>query len=139
MFDEPLLKSFLSLCSVVAVLAVALFFVKKYAKKARIKHNGMDLSVLSRTSLQPKSHLYIVQAGAKTLLLGVSDHSITTLSDLTEDKNKSSFVPAKQPQQQTKTVVPLIQPVAVPVNKQGNPLSFRNFLSAIVKKENGVN
>jgi len=138
MFDEPLLKSFLSLISLVGVLGIALFLLKRYTKKAKSKYNGIELNIISKTSVQAKSQLCIVQAGSKTLLLGITDHNITTLSDLTEDKTRSSFVPAKQSAASVKAGTLANQPVANKSNNRGNPLSFRNFLSTIVKKQNKV-
>ena len=87
MFEEGMMKAFLTLGICVLFLGGILLIVKKYAKKTKKLKNGFDLEVISRTSLNQKNHLYVVKAGEKTLLIGVSDHNINTLSDLTEEKH----------------------------------------------------
>ena len=94
--DATIIKTFLTLSSVVALLAVILFVIKKYSKKNKENINTLDLKVISRTTLQPKTHVYIVKAGLKTLLLGVSDHNISTLADLSENIENKDTLPTKQ-------------------------------------------
>ncbi len=85
MIDETLIKSFFILIACVAGIGGMFFFLKKFSRKARASSGLIGMEILSRLSLMPKNHLFIVKAGKKTLLLGVSEKNITTLADLTEE------------------------------------------------------
>ena len=127
--DASILKAFATLVSVVAGLAGLLMLVKKYAKKGKKIVNQIDLHVISKISLQPKSHLYLVKAGENTLLLGVTDHNINTLADLTENNQKSVQLP--------------INPSKIRINHSQdtnltkdfeNSLSFGSFIKSAFRK-----
>ncbi|MGA2296254.1 MAG: flagellar biosynthetic protein FliO [FCB group bacterium] len=135
MIEDSLMRSFLSMVGFIAVLAVVLFFFKKYAKKANNKSNSVDLNIVSKLNIQPKTTLYIIKAGVKTLLVGVTDHNIQTLSDLTEDKTpKSSFNIKKPLPVSDKELPELALPLAKKISEDKNPLSFSNFIKAKFKK-----
>ncbi len=85
MIDETLMKSFFILIACVAGIGGLFYFLKKISRKTRASSGLIGMEVLSRLSLMPKNQLFIVKAGKKTLLIGVSEKNITTLADLTED------------------------------------------------------
>ena len=129
-----MINTFFSLILVVAALGVVLFIVKRYALKAkRMKPDGMGLEVVSRIALQPKTHIYIVKAGKKKLLIGANEHSINTLADLTEYKTTQTLakmqkgIPAKEAVRKFKQQSTKPQP-------DENSLSFRNFLNQAFRK-----
>ncbi|MFA5512856.1 MAG: flagellar biosynthetic protein FliO [Candidatus Kapaibacterium sp.] len=80
--DSYIINAFGTLSIVVIALAGLLFLLKKTAGSKFAKNQIADMKVLSKLSLNPKNHLFIVQAEGKKLLLGVSESGIRTLSEL---------------------------------------------------------
>jgi flagellar biogenesis protein FliO len=142
MMDDSLLHSFLSLVGLVAVLGIALYLVKRYAKKAKKKANSIELELISKLPVQPKTNLFIIKAGPKTLLIGASDHNITTLADLTEDKQykipAATITKSQLADLQKTKISKAYQPVQAEkkeeIQPETNPLSFKNFLRSSLKK-----
>lgn len=60
-----------------------LSFVKKPSENDRIK-------ILSRTSLGPKQHLYLVKADEKCILLGATDQNIQKITELGGDERQKT-------------------------------------------------
>ena len=89
MIDETLIKSFFILIACVAGIGGLFFFLKKISRKVRASSDTIGMEILSRLSLMPKNHLFIVKAGEKTLLLGVSEKNISILADLTDEETAS--------------------------------------------------
>ncbi len=84
--DGTILKAFLSLSVIVIALVAILMMLKRYSKKNNLtKNNNHNIQILSKTSLSSKSHIILVKADNKTLLLGVSDNGINLISDLTKN------------------------------------------------------
>jgi len=139
MLEPALLKAFFTLMLCVAVMGGALVLLKRYAKKKTAVTGGIDLQVISRQALQPKVSVFVVKAGDKTLVLGVTEHNVTTLADITED----------QPQQVLKNIHPkevvkekANQPQLVQTQREipqaalEQPPSFGEFLKTVLKGEN---
>jgi len=123
--DGTILNTFFTLIAAVAVMGVFLYLVRRYASK--IKHSGaeIELNVLSKISLQPKNHLYVVKAGSRVLLLGVAEKSITPIADLT-GKIEST--------QSTKATSSLkINPDRKEISNED--LSFKTFIKSVLNKQ----
>lgn len=131
-----MIKAFFTLGIAVAVIAMVLYLVKRIVIKKNITTNGVELKVLSRISLQPKTHLFLVKADEKTLLIGATDHNVNLISDLTEDPTFNDTISlednrtlrhdlAKQMQTEEKAILDLEQ-----------NLSFSAFLKSAFKKTN---
>jgi flagellar biogenesis protein FliO len=116
--------TFMMLLLIVGVLGVVLFFVKKFAKKAQKKiSGGVELQVVSRIALQQKSHLCIVKADKRLLLIGVTDNNISILSDLTDDPKAKNFAKT------TAGDLAKLQGENTPIKESlENDLSFKSFL-----------
>ena len=142
--DGSILKAFLTLGMIVAALGVTLFFVKKYVKKNK-KVSGTDnLEIVSRISLQPKTHLFIVNVGDKKLLLGATDHSVNTLADLTSegssgtdevDVEKALQRLGRQAKSKMNKPVNKVVSKMVPAIDDNDSLSFTSFLKSTFKKQ----
>lgn len=120
--DGNILNAFATLSLVVVALGVLLFILKKTALTKSAKEQIFDMKVLSKMQLNPKNHLYIVQAGEKRLLIGVSETGITPLSELSDvttgaeiNLNQAFSAPNKTT---TKT------------KATDNSLSFKSFLKS---------
>lgn len=92
MLDGAIMQAFISLTVLVLALSIILLTIKKYAKKnkknSQQKHN---IQILSKTSILPKSHLFVVQADDKTLLLGAGDNGVNLIADLSEHGNEDAL------------------------------------------------
>jgi flagellar biogenesis protein FliO len=120
--DGNILNAFATLSLVVVALGVFLFILKKTALAKTAKEQILDMKVLSKMQLNPKNHLYVVQAGDKRLLLGVSETGITSLSELSnvssvaENVSVPAFSSPKIVTSKPKTI--------------DNSLSFKSFLKS---------
>lgn len=85
--DGNVISAFLTMSIIVAILGGMLYFLKKTALKKNIKDHSIDMKILSRMSLNAKNHLFVVQAGEKRLLLGVSETGIRNLTEI-DSENK---------------------------------------------------
>lgn len=92
MLDGAILQVFISLTVLVVALSGILLTIKKYAKKnkknSQQKHN---IEILSKTSILPKSHLFVVQADDKTLLLGAGENGVNLIADLSESSHEDAL------------------------------------------------
>lgn len=130
------MKAFLTLAGVVTLLALLLFFLKKLTVKAKKIPGSPELKVLSKTNLGPKSGIYLVRVGSRTLLIGSTDHNINTLADLTP-----GAIPASPAQPSAGRAVnvkpqPIPQGIEQKAKNMEDPFSFRNFLLSNFKKFN---
>ena len=132
MFADPLLRTFMSLILCVACLGGIMIALKKYARRTRKSKVGViDMQVLSRISLQAKSHLYIVKAGNKTLLLGATDHNITNLAELSDTGKSQPSIKSAFP---TVGSSPVPKEKAIVPKTKTDTLSFKSFLAATMAK-----
>lgn len=136
MIEESILNAFLSLMGIILLLGGVLFALKKVAKNKPKNKNSIDLEIMSKLAINAKTHLFVVKAGEKTLLIGTSDHNVTTLSEL---DNHSVDVPEYVSNDlnilshalQQKSQKQLSRPQ---INLAKNPLSFGSFLRSTFKK-----
>lgn len=100
--DGSILKSFAILFASVGIVFVVLMLLKRFSKRFTAQNNAVQMKILSKLALNAKSHLYVIEADGKTLLLGVTEKSISTLSELSDSQRVSSFNTARpKPKQKT--------------------------------------
>lgn len=82
-FDGPgaALDLVLKLGAVLALAYVSLAALKRYTS-GTVSQRGSLLEVLDSTTLGPNRAVYVVRAGQKRLVLGVTQHQITALAEL---------------------------------------------------------
>jgi flagellar biogenesis protein FliO len=85
MIDGAVVQTFGTLMVLSLLLGLGILFLKKFTKKSKQKSNALDIQIISKISIQPKTSIIVVKAGMKTLLIGTTDHNISILADLTED------------------------------------------------------
>lgn len=85
MFANPIYNAFLTMTISISVIIFILLALKKYSLKVRTLNNDLDMKIIAKLNLPPKSFLYIIQAGNKKILLGVAEKSITKLAELDDD------------------------------------------------------
>ena len=77
----------LGLLVVIAVIGGAYFLLRR-ASRARLpgaRRGSGNVEVLETTQLTPTRHLHVVRVGDRVLLLGATDHGITTLESFDRD------------------------------------------------------
>ncbi len=126
--DANILQSFTILLLAVLVLAGFLFLVKKTAMKRNESKVGVNLNVISKISLQPKHHIFVVKVAEKVLVLGVSENNINILTELDGDFVRNI---------DTKSQESIKREVFSQINSDENiDLSFTNFLKTSLKLGN---
>lgn len=92
--SPEILQAFLTLSIIVLALGGLLLLVKKFVKKSRENKVGLDIQIVSKIALSPKNNLFVIKVEDKTLLIGATDHNISTLKDLSEegDLNNSAVL-----------------------------------------------
>jgi flagellar biogenesis protein FliO len=126
MIDETLLKAFLTLMACAALLGGILWYIKRWAARKSPLAKEVNIRITGRMSLPPKAIVYTMQVAGRTLLIGVTDHSVALLADLTEstDSIPATIESAKQ------NSIPSL------VDDSPEAVSFGAFLKAITKREN---
>ncbi|AFH50233.1 Hypothetical protein IALB_2530 [Ignavibacterium album JCM 16511] len=76
-----ILKLIFPLFLIVVMLYGVLLFVKKYQFKGS-KLNSENLRIVTTLMLMPKKYLSVVKVKDKVLILGLSEHNITLLSEM---------------------------------------------------------
>ena len=101
--DPNLLRAFLTMMVCVAAIGALLWYVRRRTSRAQLGETQIEVRVLSRQALSPKSQLSIVQIGSRVLLLGITDSQVTYLGDLQHgsdaraevlNQNSASHIPA---------------------------------------------
>ena len=125
--DANVLHSFGILILAVGVIAGLMFLLRKINLKRLENRTTVDLNVISRISLQPKNHLFIVKVADKLLVLGVSDNNINILTELDSDFER--VVSTKSNQELTEEIFKKAAKSNITANSNTD-LSFANFLKS---------
>ncbi len=75
-------KRLLYSLGILAVLSVFGFFGLRQWKKSRIANPGTSIKVITQHYLGPKKSLAVVRIAGESILIGVTDHTITHIKDL---------------------------------------------------------
>ena len=152
--EQPILQAFFSMGIVVIALLLILYFLKKYAKNRKIKSGELDIQIISKTSILPKSHLFVIKAEDRTLLIGAGDSGISLIADLTDETStgkgyKSSADQYKLPQSVNKIAMDRLaqrkemeqpkikkmpQPKPLTREELEKSLSFGSFIKSAFKR-----
>ncbi len=73
----------------VTLLAVIIlrYVIPKYLMPKKLQE-GQFFKILARFHLGQRKYLYLVEAGKKTYILGVSDHNINLISEVENDEKQ---------------------------------------------------
>ncbi len=81
---------FVKMLLVLGIVTVGAILILKYAVPhvgvMKRFQQGRYFRVLGRYLLEPRKALYVVSVGKRYLVLGVADHAINLLGELTEDE-----------------------------------------------------
>ncbi|MEE9553066.1 MAG: flagellar biosynthetic protein FliO [candidate division Zixibacteria bacterium] len=97
-----LVKLAISLVFIVGLIYLSTYFMKKLNSRAAGGGNvGDTIKIIGRTFLAPKQSLFLVKIGQKYKVLGVSDHGINPIAELTEEEASSFEVRNERPSDKT--------------------------------------
>lgn len=137
--DATLLKAFLTLTAVVAVLAVVLLYVRRYAAGQITAKSGGQFRVIGQIALQPRKQVYLLMVADRILVVGAAEQGMTTLAEITDPEVIAALVEARTALPATRLSLFSRQnnpPAGADAPTQpGAPLSFAQFLKAIGKKD----
>lgn len=145
--SPEILQAFLTLSLIVLALGGVLLLVKKFVKKTKSVKGSFGIQVVSKTALSPKNSLFVIKVEDKTLLIGATDHNITTLKDLSESSlpvagNIGQNLPSAQNRnllkpKMTSEYPPSIQRVNHNLNRSEleKQLTFGAFLKSAFSKQ----
>lgn len=106
-------NAFATMIIAVLIIAVVFYLLKKYSSKISPKLNSNNISIQGKTSLTPKSHLFIVEVDGEKMLLGVSESNINLVSKLPQEVKQNLQIKA---------------------TGTNDDLSFKSFLKSTVLK-----
>jgi len=125
-FDTPIISAFINLAIIVAILGVILLIIKKYGKKLNNNKDNKALNIISKSSLSPKNHLYIIEVENKKLLIGANDNSINLISELNEEQSYTKGKNSNGTKSQSNN--------SINKNPAINDLSFKSFIKNSISK-----
>ena len=125
-FDSPIVSAFINLAVIVGILGIILLVIKKFGKRFNGTSDNDSLKIITKSSLSPKNHLYIVEIENKKLLIGANDNSISLISELNgiKDNNLQSELRNRK----GKNFEDINR------NKGVSDLSFKSFLKNSISK-----
>lgn len=131
--EQNIFQSFFILIVAVGVIAGIMVLIKKLSMKRMEGRAALNLNVISKITLQPKNHLFVVKAADKLLVLGVTENNINILTEL--DPSFERTVISKSKQEITSELLNRISNSGTTStsNDLNKDLSFLNFVKSSFK------
>ncbi|MFM7774551.1 MAG: flagellar biosynthetic protein FliO [Candidatus Kapaibacterium sp.] len=86
-----MLKAFITLIGCIAFLGAVLWWVKRKTSRGHTGTQDIRIRVVARQPLSSKASVAVVEVGDTTLVLGVTEHSVTNLGTGTERPSPSTL------------------------------------------------
>ena len=81
-----IVSGFLPLFLIIIALGGVLFLVKKFGYKFKLKKvPALKIETIATKMIMPKKYISVVNVQDKLLVLGISEHSITLLKEISEN------------------------------------------------------
>lgn len=77
--DGTVLKAFVTLVGCIAFLGAVLWWVKRKTSRGQAGSQDIRIRIVARQPLGSKASVAVVEVGEKTLILGITEHSVTNL------------------------------------------------------------
>jgi flagellar biogenesis protein FliO len=127
--DTNILQTFIVLITAVGIIVIIMLLVKKISMKRLENRATINLNVITKVTLQPKNHLFVVKAANKLLVLGVTDNSINILTELEPDLEQTIT-------NKSNSDAILKQVISSGINNKSSnnnkDLSFKNFIKSSI-------
>ena len=97
--ESVLLRMVLSLSAVLALMVGLMYLVKRFVLPGTgTMRMPVQVELLGKRSLQPKKSIVVVRVAGKVLVLGLSEHGMQTLTELSEEEVQAVLpAPAQTP------------------------------------------
>jgi len=102
MIQEPVIspfsyiKVFFMLVLVVAIILFSVWLLKKVTPQFNRSSNSGMIKILSTFWLGPKKALYLIQVAGKIMLIGVTDQSISLISEFSDPEEAHNVLTAME-------------------------------------------
>jgi flagellar protein FliO/FliZ len=81
-----IVSGFLPLFLIIIALGGVLYLVKKFGYKYKLKNvQPIKIETIATKMIMPKKYISVVNVQDKMLVLGISEHSITLLKEISEN------------------------------------------------------
>jgi flagellar protein FliO/FliZ len=81
-----IVSGFLPLFLIIIALGGVLYLVKKFGYKFKLKNiPDLKIETIATKMIMPKKYISVVNVQDKILVLGISEHSITLLKEISEN------------------------------------------------------
>ena len=97
-----LLKTMAALTGILGLIFGLAYVLKRYNLTGTRRNSGSDgWRILGVRALAPKKHVYILEVGTRVLVIGCTDHSMTTLMEITDSDERTKLLDALGKPQRT--------------------------------------
>jgi flagellar protein FliO/FliZ len=113
-----------------AAVLLLLFVVARFARRGRPRGNGPDMTVVSRCTVGSKASVAVVRLGDRALVVGVTEQSVTLLSESPLDQFAELADPADGPESsQTRMASDVVVRRKVVVDPSSRPAATEGKLA----------
>ncbi len=90
-----LLKTIAALAGILGVIFALAYLVRRFNLAGTRAESGSEgWRVLGIRALGPKKHVYLLEVGTHILLIGSSDHTLSTLAEISDPAEREKLVAA---------------------------------------------
>lgn len=129
--NSPMTKALLSGAIVMILLAASYYYVRKYKTSNTINKSNMQIKVLTQHYLGPKKSLAIVHVAGESMLIGITDTSISMIKSLSLIDDE---VPTEMPKTFSESMKKTAGTNAKTVDELDEEFSFAGVTDTVSKK-----
>lgn len=129
--NSPTTKALGSAAIVMILLATSYYYVRKYKTSNTINKSNMQIKVMTQHYLGPKKSLAIVHVAGESILIGITDTSISMIKSLSLIDDE---VPAEMPKTFSETMKKTAGTAANAVDELDEEFSFSGVTDTVSKK-----
>lgn len=122
--------------SLLFISAIAYLTMKLLKKNMKVLSAGVNIKVLDQYAFSVNKGLYITQIAGKVYVLGVTDHNINLLTEITDSEMIEEII-AKAKEKDMEPIIPpgIIERILPGVNSKGSgSKSFNKHIQKQIKK-----
>lgn len=127
MTENPLLNAALTLVGIIALLAAALVYVRKYMPGKGAANNA---AVIGRIPLPPKAAIAMVRIADRVLVVGITEANVSLLTEITDPAEVRKLSASGTPPAD----LPPTDPASPRRTAPADDTSFAEFIRTLSKK-----
>lgn len=87
-------KTLFSLFLVLGAMFGVLYLLKKFVIGGKVNNGSLvDVELLGKRMIQPKNYIAVVKTVGKIIVIGISDHGMQLLTEISEDEYNGKYLP----------------------------------------------